>query len=104
MTSKFITDPEKNEERTIGSGQRIRVMKDDYIGLWVYFIIIASYCDFMFCSLINNLRGWMYVIIGSHFSPFEGKFLLIALVIVRVTLNVTVHQMPLNVCEVTVCP
>jgi hypothetical protein len=35
MTSKFITDPEKNEERTIGSGQRIRVMKDDYIGLWV---------------------------------------------------------------------
>jgi len=33
MTSKFITDPEKNEEHTIGSGQRIRVMKDDYIGL-----------------------------------------------------------------------
>jgi hypothetical protein len=30
----------------------------------------------------------MYVIIGSHFVPLEGKFLLIALVIVRITLNV----------------
>ena len=31
----------------------------------------------------------MYVIhvIGSHFVPLEGKFLLIALVIVRITLN-----------------
>ena len=38
----------------------------------------------------------MYVIIGSHFVPLEGKFLLIALVIVRITLNVTVRQMPLN--------
>jgi len=41
----------------------------------------------------------MYVIIGSHFVPLEGKFLLlIALVIVRITLNVIVRQMPLNVC------
>jgi hypothetical protein len=38
----------------------------------------------------------MYVIIGSHFVPLEGKFSLIALVIVRITLNVTVCQMPLN--------
>jgi len=38
----------------------------------------------------------MYVILGSHFVPLEGKFLLIALVIVRITLNVIVHQM-LNV-------
>jgi hypothetical protein len=38
----------------------------------------------------------MYVIIGIHFVPLEGKFLLIALVIVRITLNVIVHQMPLN--------
>ena len=30
----------------------------------------------------------MYVIIGSYFVPLEGKFLLIALVIVRITLNV----------------
>jgi hypothetical protein len=30
----------------------------------------------------------MYVIIGSHFVPIEGKFLLIELVIVRITLNV----------------
>ena len=30
----------------------------------------------------------MYVIIGSHFVPLEGKFLLIALVIVRIILNV----------------
>jgi len=29
----------------------------------------------------------MYVIIGSHFVPLEGKFLLIALVIVRITLK-----------------
>jgi len=40
----------------------------------------------------------MYVIIGSHFVPLESKFLLIALVIVRITLNVIVHQMFLNVC------
>jgi hypothetical protein len=38
----------------------------------------------------------MYVIIGSYFVPLEGKFLLIALVIVRITLNVIVRQMPLN--------
>ena len=31
----------------------------------------------------------MYVIIGSHFVPLEGKFLLTAIVIVRITsLNV----------------
>ena len=43
----------------------------------------------------------MYVIIGSHFVPLEGKFLLfflLALVIVNITLNVIVRQMPLNVC------
>ena len=39
----------------------------------------------------------MYVIIGSHFVPLEGKFLLIALMIVRITLNVIVCQLPLNV-------
>jgi hypothetical protein len=39
----------------------------------------------------------MYVIIRSHFVPLEGKFLLIALVIVRITLNVMEHKMPLNV-------
>ena len=39
----------------------------------------------------------MYVIIGSHFVPLEGKFLLIALAIVRITLNVIVRQMLLNV-------
>ena len=32
------------------------------------------------------LQGWMYVIIGSHFVPLEGKFLLISLVIVSITL------------------
>ena len=30
----------------------------------------------------------MYIIIGSHFMPLDGKFLLIALIIVRITLNV----------------
>jgi len=40
----------------------------------------------------------MYVIIGSHFVTLEGKFLLIAQVIVSITLNVMVRQMPLNVC------
>jgi len=39
----------------------------------------------------------MYVIIGSNFVPLEGEFLLIALVIVRITLNVMVRQMPLKV-------
>jgi hypothetical protein len=40
----------------------------------------------------------MYVIIGSHIVPLEGKILLIALlVIVRITLNVIVRQMSLNV-------
>jgi len=39
----------------------------------------------------------MYVIIGSHFVPLEGKLLLIALVIVRITPNVIMRQMPLNV-------
>jgi hypothetical protein len=35
----------------------------------------------------------MYIIIGGHFVPLDGKFLLIALVLVRITLNVMVHQM-----------
>ena len=41
----------------------------------------------------------MYVIIRRHFVPLKGKFLLIhvALVIVRITLNVIVRQMPLDV-------
>jgi hypothetical protein len=39
----------------------------------------------------------MYVIIGSHFGQLEGKFLLIALVIARIALNVIVCQMSLNV-------
>ena len=39
----------------------------------------------------------MYIIVGSHFVPLEGKFLLIALVIVRITLYVIVHLMSLNV-------
>jgi hypothetical protein len=38
--------------------------------------------------------GEMYVIIGSQCVPLEGKFLLIALVIVRITLHVIVRQMP----------
>ena len=33
----------------------------------------------------------MYVIIGGHFVPLEFKFLLIALVIVNITLNVIVR-------------
>ena len=39
----------------------------------------------------------MYVIIGSHFVPLESKFLLIAVVFVKITLNVIVRQMSLNV-------
>ena len=39
----------------------------------------------------------MVVIIGSHFVPLEGKFLLIAYVIARITINVIVLQMSLNV-------
>jgi hypothetical protein len=40
----------------------------------------------------------MYVLIGRHFVPFGCTFLLISLVIVMITLNVIVRQMPLNVC------
>ena len=39
----------------------------------------------------------MYVIIRRYFVPLKGKFLLIALVIVWITLNVIVRQMPLHV-------
>jgi hypothetical protein len=46
---------------------------------------------------VKTTGGWMYVIIGSYFVPLEGKFLLIALVIVRITLNVLRRQMPLKV-------
>jgi len=35
----------------------------------------------------------MCVIMGSHFVPLDGKFLLVALVIVKMTLNVTVLKM-----------
>ena len=45
----------------------------------------------------------MYVIIGNYFVPPEGKFLLTALVIVRITLNVIVRQMPLNVHRSKTC-
>ena len=46
----------------------------------------------------------MYVIIGIHFVPLASKFLLIELVIVRITLNVIVRQMPLIVRQATLCP
>jgi hypothetical protein len=35
----------------------------------------------------------VYVIIGRHFVPLEGKLLLIELVIVKITLNVILRQM-----------
>ena len=41
-------------------------------------------------------EGWTYVIIGHHCVLLEGKFLLISLVIVRITSNVIRHQIPLN--------
>jgi len=47
--------------------------------------------------MISYSGGWMYVINGSHFVPLEGKFLLVTLFSVRITLNVIVRQMPLNV-------
>ena len=46
----------------------------------------------------DKTSGRMYVIIGCHFVPHEGKFLLIAIGIVRIArLNVILRQMPLNV-------
>ena len=39
----------------------------------------------------------MYVIIRYHFVPLEGKFLPVALVIVKIILNVIVRQMTINV-------
>ena len=45
-------------------------------------------CDILTLETTTlTIRGWMYIIIGSHFVPLEGKFLLIALVIVRITLS-----------------
>jgi len=52
---------------------------------------------FMFLCAIIRGGGGMYVIIGSHFVPLEGKFILIVLVIAKITFNVIVRQMPLNV-------
>ena len=40
---------------------------------------------------VNVRHNW------KPFCALEGKFLLVALVIVRITLNVIVRQMPLNV-------
>jgi hypothetical protein len=40
---------------------------------------------------LNARHNWMPF---RHFVPLEGKFLLIALVIARLTLNVIVRQMP----------
>jgi hypothetical protein len=48
--------------------------------------------------LINVFNATLNVLIGSHFVQLEGKFLLLVLAIVRITLNVIVHQMFLNVC------
>lgn len=33
----------------------------------------------------------MYDIVGSHVDPLKGKFLLVSLVIVRITLNIIVR-------------
>jgi hypothetical protein len=41
----------------------------------------------------------MYVIIGSHFVALQGKFLLIALVIVSITLK---YQKVQNNCQIVV--
>jgi hypothetical protein len=48
--------------------------------------------DNVFATGGNNIGE-----VFESLKPF-GKFLLIALVIVRITLNVIVRQMPLNVC------
>ena len=56
---------------------------------WVRGINFSSVCIFQ--------GGWIHVIIGSHCVPLEGRFLLIALDIVRIiTLYVIVRQMPLS--------
>jgi hypothetical protein len=39
----------------------------------------------------------MHALIGSHFGPLEGKFLLITLVIERITLNAIVLSKLVNV-------
>ena len=56
------------------------------------FFFILSYNNVDGIDIGCNIKGRMYVIIGSHFVPLEGKFLLIALIIVRITLNVIVRQ------------
>jgi hypothetical protein len=36
--------------------------------------------DMYIKSISFYMAGWIYIIIGSHFAPLEGKFLLIALI------------------------
>ena len=56
-------------------------------------VIVHEIMLFLKLNVTCNFRGQMYVIIGSHFVPLEGMFLLIALVIVRITLyNYGLHE------------
>ena len=72
--------------RIIQNGYHYHLIEDNIIRVALSFHIPLLY-----------IWGRMYVKIGSHFVPLECKFLFIALVIVRITLNVIVRQMPLNV-------
>jgi len=69
-----------------------------------YNIVLLCYSRWTICYTRSQRGEWMYVIIGNHFVQLERKFLLIALDIVRITLNVIVSQIPLNVRKTTVCP
>jgi hypothetical protein len=73
-----------------------------YRNMDVQYVLTCSECTQL--GILTGGMGWMYAIIGSHFVSLEGKFLLIALYIVRITLNVIVRQIPLRVRKTTVCP
>jgi hypothetical protein len=71
-----------------------------YLDIHIKKLFDIQVCTFGIASYINGITGGesMYVIIGSHFVPLESKCLLIALVNVRITLNMIVGQMLLNIC------
>jgi hypothetical protein len=77
-----------------GGNNIVEVFENLTTSFWISLISWYTSCH-MYKSVL--IQGWMHALIGSHFGPLEGKFLLIALVIVSITLNAIVRQMSLNV-------
>jgi hypothetical protein len=62
---------------------------------------LLKQCSSTLCSILVNLLLLINIIytcmLISNYESTKCKYLLIALVIVKITLNVIVRQMPLNV-------